>query len=193
MLNQLQHRLNCLIISVPTKQIHDSLYFFFSFFFVGGGGCFFCFFLEHTKRSLEELFVCWSFADCVAEYSWDKLHTWEHSQDGTKMNSSEGQYTRQIKSRPHSFSGMRGCRYTKWLVREKLLSLKMMKRTLMLSGTACFLFFIFFFPWCWFSNICLWKYGSVQGCVTVYTGIESAWINENYFNKLSIMRNSVGG
>ena len=37
-------------------------------------------FPEHAKRSVEELSICWRAADWEAEYSRDKLLTWEHSQ-----------------------------------------------------------------------------------------------------------------
>lgn len=73
MLNQSQHRLKCLIISVMAEHIQDSLSF--TMFFLGGGGV-----SEHVRRSVEELSICWHAADCVAEYSRDKLLTWEHSQ-----------------------------------------------------------------------------------------------------------------
>lgn len=59
MLNQLQHRLNCLMISAMAEQIQDSLSF----------TMFVCFFSGHVERSVEELSICWRAADCVAEYS----------------------------------------------------------------------------------------------------------------------------
>lgn len=66
MLNQLQHRLNCLIISVMTEQIQDSLAF--------------TVFSQNMPRDLLRGCLYVGAADWVAEYSRDKPLTWEHSQ-----------------------------------------------------------------------------------------------------------------
>lgn len=141
MLNQLQHRLKRLMLSVKTEPIQDSLAFTLVFLNMPrdlSSSCLYVSVLHH----------------CVAEYSQDKLLTWERSRCRTKLSRFEGQNILNAEIKCHLASITRNIHAHLWralLYRQKLLSLNMMHYALRCR--------VLFFPCCWFGNRYIFKCG----------------------------------